>query len=586
MKKILYDIYKMGKVLAGESNLFAPETPKNITNVISLCFEINEESIQYKGVAVTDYSLDIAEKYLLRKAGSNGANYGPTAQLTEIDKTLNKKIIAWFKDAKIEESDNSYKKYLEDIYNFLIENKENIEKEINNNMPKGKGINNLLTVNINDKFPIDVKYIYKIYSDKLKNKLVGSDNHVGTCCLCGEDNVSLIPKVDVFKFYTLDKPGFISGGFSERNVWRNCPVCISCEPILREGKKFMLDNLRFDFYGLSYYLIPSTTSGMITNEILLSRLHDIKDKNFSFEKDKINLIHTLSDDIFDVLAEENDINSYRILFFKKDNSAERIILDIKDIFPSRFKALYSAKAKIEKVYKNAFNDINSKEDMYFDFYYFRESLRKTDNKRRTNDLDSEFLILARAIFLKEKVSDKMLISHYMRNIRNTFSEDGAEIKFSKAVLRAFAGLSYLKEIGCICCKEESFMNEKLHIALEPYKLGLDTDVKKSLLLTGALVKKTMNIQANKLNGATPFTNKLKEFKMRQSDINAIIKEVVNKMIQYDSYSKDSKILVEEVFELMLRSPADWKMLIDDINFYIVGGMTLSKKIYDSLKEED
>ncbi len=587
VNKILYDIYKMGKVLCagGENDLFAPETPKNITNVISLCFETNNDNAEYKGVEITDYNLDMAEKYLLRKAGSNGANYGPTAQLTEVDKTLNKKVTVWFKDARSEKTESICNKYLSDIYDYLDENKEIIESEIEESMPKGKGISNLLTVKINGKFPMDVEFIYKIYTEKLRNKLVGSDNHEGTCCLCGNDNVSLVPKVDVFKFYTLDKPGFISGGFKESDAWRNCPVCISCEPVLRGGKKFMLDNLRFDFYGLSYYLIPSTTSGAVTDEILLSQLYNIKEKNFSFEKDKIDLIHTLSDDIFDVLAAENDINSYRILFFKKDNSAERIILDIKDVFPSRFKELYSAKSKAEKSYKNAFSEINSKEEMYFNFSYFRDFLRKTDNKRRANDLDNEFLTLTRAIFLKEEISNKTLIPHYMRNIRNIFSEEGITGKFNTTILRAYAGLSYLKEIECIYCKEESFMNENLQAVLEPYKLGLDTDVKKALLLTGALIKKTMNIQARELSGSTPFTNKLKELKMRQSDIKGVINESVNKMMQYDSYSKASQILVEEIAELIFKSPPEWKMLNEEINFCIVGGMALSKKIYDSLKED-
>ena len=129
------------------------------------------------------------------------------------------------------------------------------------------------------------------------------------------------------------------------------------------------------------------------------------------------------------------------------------------------------------------------------------------------------------------------------------------------------------------------MNENLQAVLEPYKLGLDTDVKKALLLTGALIKKTMNIQARELSGSTPFTNKLKELKMRQSDIKGVINESVNKMMQYDSYSKASQILVEEIAELIFKSPPEWKMLNEEINFCIVGGMALSKKIYDSLRED-
>lgn len=586
---MLYDVYKIGMALLGdeeEDNLLEPETPKNLTHVISICFEIDNESFLYSGIKVNDYTIEIAKDYLLRKAGANGSNYGPTAQLTEVDKTLNKKIISWFKDAQLEEIDESYTKQLENIYNYLVENNDSIQEKIKEEMPKGKGIKNLITVKINNKYPRHIAYIYEIYANKLRKKLVGSNNKVGTCCLCGKNNVELLPKVDVFKFYTLDKPGFISGGFNEDDIWRNCPVCISCEPILRKGKQFMLDNLKFDFCGLSYYLFPSSTTNIETNSFLLSKINDISDKSFSFQKEKINETNALSEDIFYELAEDSDINSYRMLFLRKDNSAERIILDMKDIFPSRFKKLYLAKAKIEKSYKSILEDIYGEKNIYFNFYYFREFLRKTDSKRSSNDLDNEFLSLTRAIFLEQEISNKFLIPHYMRNIRNIFKEEGTNNKFRNTVMHSFIGLNYLKEIGCIFWREESFMNEKLQEFFKQYELGLDTDIKKSLVLIGALIEKVKNIQYKKLNGSTPFDNKLKGLKMNQSDISEIFIEIRNKFIEYkDYYSNASKILVEEVTKLMFQSPSSWKMLTGEINFYVVGGMALSKQIYESLKEE-
>lgn len=576
---MLYDVYRVGKAIGNlnddNDKLLLPETPKDITNVISLCFEKRGEEVIYTGIDVTDYNVNIAHKYLLRKASSNGANFGPSAQLTEVNKTLNKKIAAWFKDLQPAKSDVNGQNLISKIYQFINDNQKEMEDYINQNMPKGKGIKNLLTVKVDGKFPADVETFYKFYSDKIRKKLIGEENHKGTCCLCGNKNVDLLPKVDVFKFYTFDKPGFISGGLQEEDIWRNCPVCISCEPILREGKKYMLDHLGFNFYGLNYYLIPSSTCNQDVQDILIDLLENISNKSFSFKEGAAKEIDSLSDDIFDELAEYDDVNSFRIIFFKKENSAERILLDIKDIFPSRFKELYSAKYKIEKTY-------NSLIDEKFNFNYFREFLRKTDNKMRDNDLDNNFLSLTKDIFTGEKLSIDTLLPHYMRNIRYAFVNND---KFYVTTLHAWIGINYLYEIGCIDYREEDFMDEKLQEILGPYSLGLDTNIKKALVLTGALAKKVMNIQYRELNGSTPFVSKLKGLKMRQADVQGLISESVNKMMEYKSFSKSSEMIANTAFKLIIETDSKWELSTDEINFYIAGGMTFSKELYDGLKDE-
>ena len=577
---MLYDVYRIGKAI-GNSNdnndkLLIPEIPRDITNVISLCFERKGEEVIYTGIDITDYNVDMAHKYLLRTGSSRGTNYGPSAILTEVDKTLNIKIAAWFKNLRAKKTKEGEQNLIPQIYNLINDNHKYLEDYINKNKTKGKGINNLLTVQLDGKFPADVELFYQCYSDKIKKKLIGEDNNKGTCCLCGKQNVDLLPKVDVFKFYTFDKPGFINGGLREEDIWRNCPVCISCEPILREGKKYMLDNLGFNFYNLNYYLIPSSTCNQDVQEILLDLLENISAKSFSFKEGSAKEIDSLSDDIFDKLAEYGDVNSFRIIFFFKKQSAERILLDIKDIFPSRFRELYSAKYKMEEIY-------NSIIDGKFNFSYFREFLRKTDSKMRDSDLDNNFLSLTKNIFTGEKLSIDTLLPYYMRNIRYAFVNDE---KFYATTLHAWIGVNYLYEIGCIDFGREDFMDVKLQEILRPYSAGLDTNIKKALVLTGALVKKVMNIQFRELNGSTPFASKLKGLKMRQVDVQGLISEAVNKMMEYKSFSKSSEIIANTAIKLIFETDPKWELSTDEINFYIAGGMTLSKELYKNLKEEE
>ncbi len=581
---MIYDVYRVGKAISGFGDtemdpMLLPDTPKNITNVIWLRFAKEGSEVNYKGVEVLDYNQDNPEKYLLRKASANGANYGPCAQLTEVDKTLVKKIAQWFKDAGTDTEDSEGALFFLGIYEYIIIHKDELVTEISTIMPKGKGVQNIICIKLDEQYPLDVDIVFDYYSKKIRRKIIGKDSHTGSCCLCGKKNVSLLPKVEVFKFYTTDKPGFINGGFSEENIWRNCPVCISCEPILREGKKYVLNNLQYKFFGHDYYLIPSSTCNEDMQELLVDKLEGIKNKSFSFKETANDEFSSLSGDIFEELAEEDDINSYRILFFKKDHAAERIILDIKDIFPSRFAALYAGKYVVDGIYEELVGE-------KFSFRYFRYYLSKTEPSSKTYDLDSDFLTLTQAIFMKETILLNTLLPHYMRNIRRAFLKDD---HVYHTTLRAWIGIKYLQEIGCIHNnKGEASMDEKLEKILEPYDIGLDTKntkIKKALVLTGALAQKVMNIQSEELNGSTPFFTRLKGLKLRSTDVKGLLSEAFEKMNAYNSYSNASRLIMENTMELIFESEPVWNLSTDEINFYIAGGMALSKKIYGGLKEE-
>jgi CRISPR-associated protein Csh1 len=231
---------------------------------------------------------------------------------------------------------------------------------------------------------------------------------------------------------------------------------------------------------------------------------------------------------------------------------------------------------MEEIYNSIINE-------KFNFSYFREFLRKTDNKMRDNDLDNNFLSLTKNIFTGEKLSMDTLLPHYMRDIRYAFVNDD---KFNITTLHAWIGINYLYEIGCVDFGREDFMDEKLQEILSPYSAGLDTNIKKALVLTGALAKKVMNIQFKELNGSMPFASKLKGLKMRQVDVQGLISEAVNKMMEYKSFSKSSEIIANTAFKLIIETEPKWDLSTDEINFFIAGGMTLSREIYEKLKEEE
>lgn len=50
------------------------------------------------------------------------------------------------------------------------------------------------------------------------------------------------------------------------------------------------------------------------------------------------------------------------------------------------------------------------------------------------------------------------------------------------------------------------------------------------------------------------------------------------------YSKASNQIVETIIQLILKTPENWQLSIDEINFYIVAGMTMMKEIYAACGE--
>lgn len=619
---MIYDVYQIGKARSGQDDsreldaLYQTDNITNIDYVLSIDFSI-DNSLRYQGVSLAEYNPHLgSERYLLRKGGANGPNYGPSAQKTEMNKTVEKKLLAWFKQAG---KDNKEQEVFQQIADYIENNLNDICQELTAQAPVDKKARLLLTVRIDGKFPKDIPMILEYYKSIVKKKITGQGEELnGTCCLCQKADGKLIPGVSVFKFYTKDKPGFISGGFKEEMFWRNCPVCTDCEPILREGKQYMLNQLRFRFYGMDYYILPSTTQYHTMVE-LTEMLDKIEHHRFSFRQSAENELRSNDEDFWDYLKDEADIHSFRIVFFKQDNAAERILLDVKDIFPSRFRELYDARAAVQDRYKA----VSSQQ---FNFRYYRDYLSKTEKDMRNNDLDALFLQLTQAIFLKEKVALEVLLPHYLREIRKAFLEDHY---VHNTIMKAVIGVRYLQEIGCMDkmsmdkvsiidksginepeinkaeinepginepdteggesvteSKEERINDQEIAGFLAQYNTGFDTLLKQALILTGVLVQKVFNIQAYNLNGSSPFSNRLKGFKMRQGDVNGLLTEAIEKMVEFESYSNDSKRIYMEVIKRLGKSPAVWPLTSDELNFYISAGMPLMDECYQAMNKEE
>jgi CRISPR-associated protein Csh1 len=572
---MIEDIYRIALALPAQSGRLkddlAIDQVANIDKVYFLSFDRNGN---YENSTVSEYNSDIIEQLMLKKKSSNGPNYSPTAQVTEIEKTIKTKLLGWFISIKTSKfSENlpaSDKEIIANVINSIHENKEQIIEDYKSRFEKK--MSNILSIKIDGKLPIDISFILEFYKYVIREKYKIKNN--STCSLCLREDMGIIPASQAFKFLTFDKPGNISGGFELNKSWRNYPVCMECEMQIVKGKNYIWKNLRFQYVDMFYYLIPSTVRD--DNVEILSLIKNINNRKHSFTEEAKNENENVKEDIWDYITDDiNDIYSFRLLFVKKTNNAERIEMEIRDVYPSRILGLHETKKEVDKLFEQGYG---------FSFWMLRRFFIRSDNKNRNKDLDTIFLDITRKIFLGENINKKILFQSFMREIRISLNNVEKPNEYLQMTINAFVCYMFLLKINCICDERRIYMDTKLDGLLEKYKEGLNTDLKRALFLTGAVVRKVKSIQYKEINSA-PFQKKLKGMSLRKEEVKGLVKDAQNKMWQYKKQSKASGEIFEIIYEMYLRIPdSDWDMLIDEMNFYIAAGMALSKEVYGFLGE--
>ncbi len=216
-------------------------------------------SYHYAGIHIEDFDSGRIEQYLYKEGESKGNNPAPFCPLTEPKKTF-KKNSNWLKQCREVKTDD-FSLNVSEILNILIDKENQIITELLQKIQTiANNINKFFTIKINEKFLGEYEVFRKCFL-QLKEKKLKKSANIGVCSICGETEKEVSGKVDVFKFYTIDKPGFIAGGFKEIDAWKNYPVCRNCKSDLEWGRKFLENNLNFKFYGLNYLLIPRLLVG-------------------------------------------------------------------------------------------------------------------------------------------------------------------------------------------------------------------------------------------------------------------------------------------------------------------------------------
>lgn len=551
--------------------------------------KIDPDAKTYEGIELEDYDNFKKHHYLFRGGVSQGPNPSPVAIIppatrgkteeetrtnleNRLGKTFRGKVLKWFEKYAVEKTlSEAEKTFLENIESILSENQVSIIQKIQScvtDIPKKEG--KLLTLKIKDEDKW--KYIgdFDIFRNFLKEieagKTTGISANDKLCSVCGSEKGTVSGSTGVFKFYTIDKPGFIAGGFKEQRAWKNFPVCNDCKFELEEGRRFIEENLAYGFYGLRYLIIPKL---LLTDLISKPDIYDIlvDSKKAISLKDRVKKRITADDnEILELLADDKNLLMFNLLFMRKQQSAERILLLIEDIFPSKIRKIFHAKDVVDDITGESFN-----------FGKIRDFFAKSDDKKRTYDLNKYFLDIVDKVFRGVAIDFSFLAKFYMHRIRRDFILDNF---FNPMVKNAIMSTLFFEKLGIVTFEEVEEMEGNIfEEVFACYGGSFGKPEKRGMFLIGVLTQLLLNKQWSDRK-AKPFMKHLKGLKMDERDLKALLPKVQNKLEEYDSFDKGKRLIASEASKCLLEAGDGWKMPVDEINYYFCCGMNLTESIAD------
>ena len=589
-----------------------PKSSDLYKTIITVELNKKGEDITFIRVGNEEYSEEKIVRYLYRRGGSSGTDLSPTCRLTEPKKTFKGKFLKWF---NTDFSDHSYgltekeQALLTNIKACILLNQKQILEGITVKYEalKKERESGIITIVLHDngekKYLGDLSAFKKIlhvkalmnYFEKY-NKTSKSENQ--TCAICREKRAEVYGFVSTYNFYTVDKPGMVSGGFDQSKAWRNYPVCRDCALTLEEGKRFLAENAKFRFYGFDYLLIPEPLNPDVDSEVY-ETLKDYHDEGVQIRltKDYKKLLDETEEDILDYLSGKRNKFQCNILIYAASNNEFKILRYIEGVFPSRLRELFKAKDSVDR--NRYFTECNVKvyekgkqtgekplEFNFGSFWYFF-------GKRKDEDKRSYFLNIVAKVFQNEKVSYRFFLNGIVNRMRKQFAQ-GYNTK--EAGMRGLCSLLYLQRLDILGDYDHGDnMNEnkireiindpqhenstqKLEAIFDAFPEFFNRNSTRAVFIVGALAQLLLNIQYTE-RGATPFRTKLQGLRLDQRKVSALLPEIQNKFEEYNKnyYSKLEKLATE----YLIQAGNDWGLSKDEVSFYFVLGMNLASYLKQS-----
>ncbi|WP_018963749.1 TIGR02556 family CRISPR-associated protein [Coprothermobacter platensis] len=563
---------------------------KGKQKLIEINFNITGNDVLYNKVILVDLRPEHGEKLLYNGGFGNSSNPSPSAFQTDND-TFGLKILGYFtKTLELKNLSEEEKHFLNKVYEELLKNENKIRSEIQNNLQqKEKGDNFFITLTFNDGettlFPRDIPLFVKIFETLLLNldKEPNKENETltGTCSICGKSDVKLaFPSTKkTYKFFNKDKSGPFYD-LDENNIYNAFPVCEECLNDIERGKEYIKENLEFTFVqGLKYHLIPQFfVSDEAVEEFLKivnsSDKEEVRELQQHVRKEEMVLykLGTLSDTI-----------AVNFLFLEIKNAAEKIVMFIQDVYPSRLRTIYEAKDAVDSIYREMFPTIHDFSFLFVRDFFPRKGKYQSGSEK-TKGLNNYFLNVTRCIFEGRPLDNAFVFRFVMNKIIEEFHSMQAGEKnayFIPTVKEAEMLIMFLQKLNLLRGKETTRMNkdELFDDYFEKFADLYGSPLKRGLFLLGAAVNIFTMVQLGENRyGNAPFLDELKGLKMNYSDFKGLTSKLQSKLFEYGKAVEEknkwmlrraNRILGKATEYLLQVTEPD--VTVQEMNFYFVAG---------------
>jgi CRISPR-associated protein Csh1 len=568
------------------------------------CINIGDENANY---CIEDENYDEGNyaQYLFRTISSNsGTNFSPTITYNnDLKKLLNYFLLEEKKKRKIFRycgEENEIAK-LEKIISLFELRKNDLVNDISKYNPK-KGFD-LVSLKIDGKYLSENKLFTTLFINFVENSLKEIYSENKKCSICTNDKHVVYGDISTYSFYTLDKPGFISGGFNKNEAWKNYPICLDCFYEIEEGKNFVEQKLNFRFMDLKFLIVPSIIfSEKDGNKIdleLETILNILKEQDNSIKSNNIRNYKANEKEIIRKLSKAPNSINFSLLFLVRENAAERIKLIIDEIPPSRLSKISDSIQKTENIFskKYSFSKVreffsNTIEKKQGNKAKVDSNEKKEKNKR---NFDKYFYSIIESIFKLKLVNIDFICDFFLFRLRKLSLEPVAnsdtqinkqekEQEFFKSARNAFMNIVFFQNLNLLELKGGYEMEENLFKEyFAQFGENIKIAEKKALYLLGALTQRLLIIQKKK-RGGQPFKKKLKNYKMDKEDFIQLITQIKEKLDNYDSFYIKESLIIGEISNYFNSPEASWNISLSQMNCYFIFGMSNYTAIYKILND--
>lgn len=417
---------------------------------------------------------------------------------------------------------------------------------------------------------------------------VSSEGHDSQCSICMEKKPLLYGFASPFKYFTVDKPGMVSGFFKQENTWKNYPICSDCSLPFELGRDYISQNLQGYFYGRPFYVIPKLIFGSDESKLkgILKRLKDLYNE---MSVKKAGKIERAEDYIMEAMGDEKDTFNVNLMFFEEDSKTKaiKIKLLLEEVLPSRFRMLFVTipdEIKVNPIYQKAITIKKEEKNLVFNY-----GILKTF-------FDNDFLDLVQKLFDGKPLSKEVIFAKFMDKIRRNYNEsqtsDGFVEPTSWTVLKSHQALSYFQKLNLIHFNKYIYMDtfdstiqtkskgnfsyQKFSDFINKNTDFFDDDIKVGIFGLGILVRYTMNIQYQKIK-STPFEKKLRGYDLSIDDMQHIYQEALAKLRQFKVSGFYTELREDAISKFLLNKHNPKRFSKDELSLYFVTGIEWAMK---------